>query len=165
MAPQSQRRWWRRCRLVFRAFRIAVLLVLLVLVALFAYLNEVGLPDFLKRPLVEELGKRGVELQFTRLRLRWYRGIVAENVRFGKADVETNGPMLSLKEVQVQLNHEALFHFRLEVQSLILSGGRLAWPVPETNRAPRELVATNLQAQLRFLTNDQWKLDNFKADF
>ena len=165
MAPNVQRRWWRRCRLILRAVRIGLLLLVLVLVVLGTYLNEVGLPDFLKRPVLDELRARGVDLQFSRLRLRWYRGVVAENVKFGSTGENSTNPNLSLKEVQVQLNHAALARFQLNVEALILTDGRLVWPVPDTNGTPRELVASNIQAQLHFLTNDQWRLDHFTADF
>ena len=159
-------RGWRRCRAAFRAFRIGVLVLVLVLVAAGAYLNEVGLPDFLKRPLLADLRARGVDLQFSRLRLRWHRGVVAEDVRFGSAAQESNAPSSpSLKEAQVKLDHESLARFRFRIDALILEDGRLWWPVPETNGPPRGLEATNIQAQLRFLTNDQWELDHFTASF
>ena len=82
MAPRVQRRSWRIARRLFRWCRITVLLVLLGVVISGIYLNQVGIPDFIKQPLLAKLRARGVELQFTRLRLRWYRGIVAEHVHF-----------------------------------------------------------------------------------
>ena len=156
---------WRRGRALFRAFRISVLLLVLVLVAAVTYLNEVGLPDFLKRPLLAELRASGVDLQFSRLRLRWNRGVVAEDVRFGSAQGESNAPQLTLKEVEVKLDHAALARFHVRIDRLILEQGRLVWPVPETNGPPRELEAGDIRAQLRFLTNDQWELDHFTAAF
>src|SRR5881396_2274951 len=107
-------RGWRRCRIWFRRFRITIWLLILALVWSLVYVNQIGLPSFVKKPLLEKLRARGVDLQFSRLRLRWDEGIVAENVRFGRAD-EPLGPHLTLAEVQVQLNHQALRRFRLEV--------------------------------------------------
>ena len=174
MAPQVQRspsrslraggRFWRIARRLFRWFRIFVLLLLLGGVIAGIYLNQVGLPDFIKRPLLEELRARGVELQFTRLRLRWYRGIVAENVHFGRAH-EPLGPQLSLGEVEVRLNMAALKKRHLQVDSLLLHQGRLVWPLTETNQPPEELFMDNIQTELRLLPNDQWELDKFQAHF
>jgi hypothetical protein len=139
-------------------------LVILLLVSALGYLNQVGLPDFVKRPLLEKLHSRGIDLQFTRLRLRWYRGIVAENVRFESAN-EPLTPQLKLNEVEVRLNHTALRHLQVQVDSLALRQGTFIWPLSDTNRDPSELSIENIQTDLRFLPDDQWALDNFTADF
>ena len=71
MAPAAKSRFWRKCRIYFRRFRITVLLVILALLGALIYLNQSGLPGFVKRPLLEKLRARGVDLEFSRLRLRW----------------------------------------------------------------------------------------------
>lgn len=143
---------------------MALWLMLLVLLGALVYLNQVGLPGIVKRPLLEKLRARGLELEFSRLRLSWYRGIVAEQVRFGRAH-EALSPQFTFAEVRVQLNHRALARRQLQVDALALRQGRLVWPVPETNQAPRQLALENIQTDLRFLPDDQWSLDNFKAAF
>ena len=75
-------------------------------------------------------------MSFSRLRLRWYRGLVAENVRFVRSD-ELLSPSFAIGEVQVRLNRPALVRLQLQVDSLVLREGRLVWPVAETNKAPR----------------------------
>jgi hypothetical protein len=141
-----------------------VWLLMLGLLGGFLYVNQVGLPGFIKRPLLQRLHARGLDLQFSRLRLRWYEGIVAENVRFVRAD-EPMGPSLTLKEVQVPLNFKALRRLQLQVDALVLRQGRLVWPVIETNQSVRELAIDKIQTDLRFLPEDQWALDNFQAVF
>ena len=128
MATRTKSRFWRICRVYFRRFRIAVWLVVLALVATFVYLNQVGLPGFVKKPLLENLRARGLDLQFSRLRLRWYRGLVAENVRFGRAG-EPLSPQFTIQEAQVRLNHRAMTRLQLQVDSLMLRQGRLVWPL------------------------------------
>jgi hypothetical protein len=162
--PRRKSRFWRLCRIYFRRFRIAVWLVLLVLVSGLVYLNQVGLPGLLKKPLVEALHARGLDLQFSRLRLSYSRGIVAENVRFGRAD-DPETPSLTVREIRVALNHRALTRFHLQVESLLLRQGRLVWPVATTNNAPRQLVVDNIQSNLRLLPGDEWALDNLRASF
>jgi len=164
MAPLHPRRFWRICRIYFRRFRIAVWLVILLLLGALLYVNQVGLPGFVKRPLLEKLRARGLDLQFTRLRVRWYQGIVAENVRFGQPD-EPLSPSLTLAELQVRLNYHALTRLQIQVDSVMLRQGRLVLPLAQTNQPTRELALDNIQSELRFLPNDQWRLDNFKAGF
>ncbi len=163
MAASNQGRRWRRFRRVFRGVRICVLLLVFLLIAAGGYLNEVGLPDFVKRPLLNRLEARGVDLQVKRIRLRWYRGVVAEDVRFGRAGDQAAGPQFQAREVELSLNHAALRKLQLNVDSLILHDGRLIWALEETNPAAPPLSATNLQAQLRFLPGDRWELDHFTA--
>jgi hypothetical protein len=145
--------------------RIGILLLVLVLVSLAGYLNMVGLPSFLKQPLVNTLRARGVDLQFSRMRVRWYRGIVAENVHFGPAQSDANVPQVSFKEVEVRVNHTAVAHLKIKVDSLILRGGQVVWELDETNQPTETLLVTNIQSQLRLLPDDQWQLDHFTAAF
>src|SRR6266478_3041303 len=164
MSPRQKSHFWRLCRIYFRRFRIMVWLLVLVLVGFVFYLNHVGLPDFVKNPLLEKLRARGIDLQFSRLRIRWYQGIVAENVRFGRAS-DPLSPKLTAAEVRLQFNQPALKKLQFQLDSLLLRQGRLVWPVPETNNPSRQLTVDHIQTDLRLLPNDQWALDNFRATF
>src|SRR5438876_268610 len=114
MAPPAKRS---RARRIFRAIRITILALVLLVVGAAIYLNEIGLPGFLKRPLLARLREHGIELQFTRLRFHWNRGVVAENVRFGTTGVQSNAPNFSANEVELRLDHGALAHFHFLVDS------------------------------------------------
>ncbi len=151
--------FWRKCRVCFRWCRISAWLLLLAAVCAVLWFNRIGLPDFLKTRLVATLHERGVELEFSRMRLRFERGIVAENVRIGGE--QTAGPVLTLAEVQLQLDYRELLHRQLQVDGLVLRQGKLLWPVSPTNT----LKLDNIQTALRFQTNDTWSLDNFQANF
>ena len=164
MGAHHRRRFWRICRLYFRSFRILVWLLILTALGVLIYVNQIGLPDFIKGPLLDKLRARGLDLQFSRLRLSWYQGIVAENVHFGPADLEIS-PHLNVGEVQVRLNWKALSHLRIQVDSLMLRQGRISWALLETNRAPKDLSVAGIQTDLRFLPDDEWALDNFRAQF
>jgi hypothetical protein len=161
-ATEKKRGWWPRCRRVFRGVRICTWSVIFIVLVVLTYLNEVGLPNFVKQPLLRRLQAQGVDLQFSRLRLHGFYGLVADDVRFGHAGEATAGPQFRAREVQVKLNHIALLKLQVTVDSLILHDGRLVWPDAGTNSA-RPFAATNIQAQLRFLAHDQWKLDHFTA--
>ncbi|MCX6927348.1 MAG: hypothetical protein NT154_29710, partial [Verrucomicrobia bacterium] len=163
-ATGRKRGFWRTCRLYFRRFRISVWLLILALVSALVYLTQIGLPDFAKKPLLENLRARGLDLQFSRLRLNWYRGIVADHVHFGQAD-DPLSPRLTAELVQVRLNHEALARLQIQVDGVVLRRGRLVWSLAETNQAPRQLSLEDIQAELRFPPGDEWSLDHFTAGF
>ena len=152
--------FWRNCRVCFRWCRISAWLMVLAAVCAVVWFNRIGLPDFLKTRLVATLHERGIELEFTRMRLRFGRGIVAENVRIGHAQTSAS-PVLSLAEIQLQLDFRALLRRQLQVDGIALRQGKLLWPLSSTNA----LRLDNIQTDLRFQTNDTWSLDNFQANF
>lgn len=164
MAPQKQTGRWHRFRVIFRRCRITALLIILALMGFVLYINQVGLPDFIKNPLVQKLHDRGLDLHFTRLRWRPAQGIVAENVFFGRTN-DVASPQLTMKQVQLRLDYAALLKRQFQVKSLVLRQGRLAWPVIASNAPPRELSIDNIQTDLQLLTNDVWELDNLQAQF
>ena len=159
----DQTRFWTKWRARFRLCRIAVLLFLLALVCAVLYLNQIGLPDFLKKPLVDALRQRGIALQFVRLRWNPIHGLVADNVRVGGET--SDSPSLSVQEVHLQINYRALLHRKLQLDGVVLRQGKFILPVPDTNGPPITLTLDKIQTELRFQTNDVWTLDNFQAAF
>src|SRR5439155_26149278 len=111
-----------------RRCRIATLLLALAAVGALIYLNQVGVPDFLRRPLLEKLRARGLDLQMSTLKLRFYRGLVAEDVKIGAMN-DTAGPRLTAKEAEVKLNSLALLKLKLQVRAVGLRDGKFFWPV------------------------------------
>lgn len=159
----EQTRFWTKCRTGFRVCRMSLHFLILALVCAVLYLNQIGLPEFAKRPIVEALHQHGIELQFVRLRLNFIRGIVADNVHIGG---KTPGsPSLTLQEIQLQLHYGALLHRQLQLDGVVLRQGKFTLPFSASNEPPQALVIDHIQTDLRFLTNDVWSLDNFQANF
>ncbi len=152
--------FWRKCRTGFRWVRVTVLLTVLALVCALFWFNRFGLPDFLKRRLVETLQRQGIELAFDRMRLDLVHGLVIDNVRLGHARTPED-PVFSVAEVQLQLNYRALLRRQWHVDGLVLRQGRFAWPLSPTNL----LTLDNISTDLRLQANDTWSLDQFQADF
>ena len=152
--------FWRKCRIAFRCVRFTVWAAVLLALAAFAWFNLVGLPGFLKTRLVAALHERGVDLEFTRMRLRLIHGLICDNVRIGGTQ---NGdtPVLTVREVQLRLDYPALLHRRLQVNGLVLREGNFTLPLSPTN----SLALTDLQSELRFEADDTWALDQFRAEF
>ena len=146
--------FWRKCRVAFRCARFTVWGAVLLLLAAFGWFNLIGLPGFLKTRLVAALHERGVQLEFSRMRLRFFHGLICDNVRVGAAQ-SAGGPVLTAREVQLRVNFPALLHRRLQVDGLVLHQGNFTLPLSPTN----SLALTNLQTDLRFEADDTWALD------
>ncbi len=152
-------------RRLFRYFRIACWLLVLFLVGAWVYLNQVGLPDFIKEPILTEMRQRGLDLHFSRLRLHWYRGIVAENVNFGQTGKEL-GPQVYIDDLEIRFNHEALRHLRLEVSAVVVRHARLSWRTRATGEAEwRQLSLEDVMADVQFDPDDRWVLSNAHGTF
>ncbi|HEX3628141.1 MAG TPA: hypothetical protein VH280_22250 [Verrucomicrobiae bacterium] len=156
-------RFWTKWRTRFRICRICVWLCLLALVCAVLYLNQVGLPDYVKRALVDALRQHGVTLEFVRLRLDFRRGLVADNVRIGGESPDS--PSLDVQQVQLQINYAALLHRKLQLDGVVLRRGKFILPISASNDPPVDLTLDHVQTELRFQTNDVWTLDNFQASF
>src|ERR1043165_4024863 len=102
MASRPKGRFWRICRIYFRRFRITVWCLVLGLLGAVLYMNQIGLPGIIKKPLLEKLRARGLDLEFTRLRWSWYHGIIAENVRF-RRPAEPLSPQIHVADVKLRL--------------------------------------------------------------
>lgn len=152
--------FWRRCRVCFRWLRRAALLLLLAVLGAVVWFNRVGLPDFLKQPLVAALRERGVELQFDRLRLSLARGLLADNIRVGPTGAG-NRASFSAGQVRLELNYAALLHGRLQLDGLAVHQGCFTLPLSSSNT----LTVDDIQTDLHFLPGDTWSLDNFRASF
>jgi hypothetical protein len=161
-ARPKKPRWtfWRVCRIGFRCLRILCLLVVLAAVCAFLWFNQIGVPDFVKRPVLAGLEAQGLKLEFSRLRWQWFRGLVAENISVSPVGA---GPHIAAAEAEVQLDHEALRDFHFVVTGVVLREGGLDWTVAPTNLPPRTLTVTNLSTALNFLPGDVWALPHLNA--
>ena len=154
----------RLARGLFRFFRTAVVVLLLIGAVLGLFLNKVGLPESIKRRVIAQARAKGMEVQFSRLRLRWYRGIVAEDVQI-KGTNELAGPLLFIEQAECPLNPSALRHFDWKMNSLLLRGARLVWPLSVTNKPRHTFVINRLKGELFFQKDGAWNLPSLRGDF
>ena len=154
----------RGCRRLARWCRISVLAGILTVLICLVYLNRIGLPDFVKNRLVAGLHERGLDLDFNRVRLHWYRGIEVDQINLGGIE-SSSSPQLYIDEAEVRLDYSALRHWRLEVRGLAIRRARLVWPLAQADTNAPPLSLEDITTELRFLPNDQWELDRFRARF
>ena len=158
-APSRLRRLSRRlCRWLF----LLVLVLVLALGSLALFLNQVGLPDPVKKRLVAELKAQGWEVEFTQMRLRWRRGIVVEDLRLQRAH-DPAGPQLFLDRAECRLDPAALRRLELEVEAVKLEGGRLLWRFSGTNGVRTSFRLNEAVGELLFRPGDQWELRSLEA--
>lgn len=153
---------WRTARRLFRYLRIAVLLLVLGLIGFALYLNRVGLPGFLRRPLLAKLQVHGIHLNCDRLRWAFYRGVIASEVTFGPPGAE-HGLRAAAREIAILPDLDALLRGELDLRQVSLSGATLRFALPATNGTPAELVLTNLTAAFNLLPNGHVELTQFSA--
>ena len=153
----ARRRGWRIFFGVFKWCRVSLLLLLFVVIIIGLFLNRVGLPAWLERRVEEQFRASGWEVKFSRLRLHWYNGIVAEDLHLQRTNA-MRGPHLFLQTAEFRLNAKALRHLRLEADSVMLKGGQLRWELPGTNQARRTLALDDIGGELIFRPDDRWEL-------
>jgi hypothetical protein len=132
---------------IFKWCRVTILFAIFLVVAAVSYLQLVGLPDFLKNPLLRALRQRGFEAQFASARLDWGPSILIENAAFSPTN-QAAGPRLSSEWTQLNLNAAAAFHARLQVDSFEVRQAGLLLPVSPTNQEPLSLSDVNLSVKL-----------------
>ena len=157
-----QRRGVRAARTVFRWCRITLWFAVLLVVAAGAYLHLVGLPEFLKPPLLQMVRDRGFDARFTNARLDWGPAILIENAGFNPTN-RSSGPHLSAGLTEIKLNWAALLRWRLKADSVDVLDGQVKIPVSE--RYGNVLSLDHVQLRMRLFSNDVAQLNDFRAVF
>jgi hypothetical protein len=149
---------------MFRWCRISVWLILLVAVSFVAYFHLIGLPEFLKQPLLERLLASDIAAQFSNMQLGWRRGpsIIIDNVSFSRPD-QPLSPSLTASRAELALDWKALLRARLHGRSLQVVNAQWRLPVSET---PGDaLLLSGVTLDMRFDTNDIVRLETCRGLF
>jgi uncharacterized protein involved in outer membrane biogenesis len=154
----------RRVWSIFRWCRITVWLAVFVVVAAVAYLHLVGLPDYVKRPMLRRLEAHGITAEFSNMQLGWRRGpsVIIEDAAF-KRFHQPLSPRLSARRAELELSWDALLHSQVNVRSLLVSSAQLELPVSE--KKGDALVLNNVALDLQFYSNDVARLETCRGLF
>ncbi|HEY3914896.1 MAG TPA: hypothetical protein VGN61_10460, partial [Verrucomicrobiae bacterium] len=145
-----QRKGIRTARKVFRWCRLVVWLVLLVAVGELAYLHLVGLPDFLKRPLLEKIRERGFVARFANAQLTLGPIILIDNASFNGTN--KSGALISAAKTEIHLNWDALLHGHVKMDSVEIVSGAVEFPV--SKRFGKKLSLDDVYIKMDLTTND-----------
>jgi hypothetical protein len=157
LALASGRSRKRRFRWAFRCLRITLLLLLFLGICAFLWLNQRGLPAFLREPVLGQLRAQGLEVGVTRLRLRGYQTIVAEDVRLEQKAAGL-APRVAARQLVIHTQLGALLRGQVRLRGAVLEEGTLWLPLLASNVPPREVVVTRLHAQMDFHSQQRWQL-------
>lgn len=136
------------------------MLLLAILVAAI-YLNTIGLPGVLKEPLLTELRERGWNVEFTRMRWRWFKGIVIENPTFSPVDPASHSKF-SASRAEVNMDFSYKKKSKVVLKSIFIREGEFSTFI-ETNTPP--LVVQNIEARVHLLPGDRLIIEPFEAQF
>jgi hypothetical protein len=164
MHPFFQRPGVRRARLLFRWCRITVWVFLLIIIGAIAYLHMVGLPDFVKRPLLRRLMAEGLAAEFSNMQLGWWRGpsVIIENAAFSRSH-DPLSPKISTTRAEMAVDWRSLLHNQVVPRSLQILNARLEVPVSITNGD--SLVINKTVLDVHFSSNDVARIDNCRGTF
>ncbi len=158
MPPARERQFWRRLRIALRWCRFCAWALLLALVLGVFYLHQVGVPGTFRAMVLSALRDRGLDVQCRRLRLHWYHGLVADDVRLVPAR-QVGAPQVEFDEVVLNLQWRALWRRQIRVQTLDLRDGRVELPLAAANEPPESLALEGISARLRFDPGGAWNLE------
>jgi len=158
----KRKRIWRWCRWAIRGLRLVLLLAIFLLLAGFIWFNQVGMPEFAKTSLQEELNSRGLEVEFKRMYWKWFQGIVTEDLTVRPSEGRI-GPSIQIESADVDLDLKRLAQLDVSVTSIELYHGRGRWEIAVSNEPPKILTIKKLNTDIRFLPDDRWQLTHFNA--
>ncbi|MGZ8941089.1 MAG: hypothetical protein ACXW32_17935, partial [Limisphaerales bacterium] len=146
--------------MAFRWFRIVLLMALALVVGAILWSNIFGVPGFVESAIRKEVRRRGIELDFTKLRLKGFRHLVASDVRF-TSDL-TNAPLFTVKEAEFIVDYDRLKSGQFEVSGIRLSSGHLNLPLGEG--VGKSLIVSNINTDVFFVPGDVVRVMDFSAE-
>ncbi len=162
MAPASKPTRWRSTRTALRWVRRVGLGLLLLGVLAALYLDRIGVPGPVRALVVGALLDRGITVEFARLRMHWYRGLVAEGLKGHRTGLQ-EVPQVEFAELTLNLHWPALLRGRFDLQNLDFRNGRIRIPLQLTNEPPESLDVEIPDARLRIAAGDTWILEELTA--
>lgn len=152
-----------RRRRLFRVCRKLAVLTLGGLVCAVVYVNQIGLPGFIKNPLVARLEARGVATEFSRLRWRWHEGLVAEDLVLRQVGAP-GGPEFQSAEASVRLDLDQLLRADVRIASVGVRRGQFSWVLPGTNGLTA-LQLDDIAAEVAVAGDQSLNLQHFTSRF
>jgi len=152
-----------RRRRLFRVCRKLALLILCALVGAVVYVNQIGLPGFIKNPLLARLEGRGIQAEFSRLRWRWHEGLVAEDLILRQRGA-IGGPEFQSAEACMRLDLARLLRAGVRIESVGVRRGQFSWVLPGTNGLTA-LQLDDIAAEVAVAGDQTLNLQHFTSRF
>src|SRR3954462_1214373 len=128
MAVSRSRRFWQISRRVFRWFRIFVFFFIFLAVFAAVYLHEIGVPGFIKGPVLDRIHQHGVDVQFSNIRWQWPGSIVVNDAVFALTN-QTASPKFSSSKAELHFDIPWSQPKKWTLSGVTVAAGNLYWPV------------------------------------
>jgi hypothetical protein len=148
---------WSALKMSFRTLRILLLFFLLGAIGLFGYLYFNGLPESWKKSVLQELAKRGIEIELADIRLDPFRGVIAQGVRYQPRPNE----LVTVGEVALDLDLFDLIRKRFAFDSVKISGSDIQI---ENGQLTKPLQIRRTSAAVRFANKGILFLEPLEGD-
>ena len=131
----------------------------------FFHLAYIGLPGFLKEPVLEVVREQGLELDYSRIRFVPLRGLLADQVNIRIRGESDRKPLL-VRELGFRFDWKPLFRFSPpRLGAISLSGGTAARAIEGAPGEPAAVLRLeDLSGEIEFGVDDVWRLTWLNAD-
>lgn len=156
MEDVRPKKFWRVSRRIFRWTRIVCLFFLFLVVFTVVYVHEIGIPGFIRKPILEQLRNTGVDIEFDNMRWSW-----PNRIHFDAPSLSslTNSALkLAASGLDFEVDLASASRKQLRIDSFSLKQGTLTVPLSNTNT--NTLLLTNLSTAIYFLGSNTLRIQN-----
>ena len=129
------------------ALRSVQLLLFVAVPAVILWLQFVGLPGFLRGPVVDAARQQGLDLEFSRMRVSIFQGLVLDDVRLSAKSLPPDNE-LAVDRASIAVDWRRLLQGKFEISALELHGAQVYLPVAAADGVTRSLRVTKARGRL-----------------
>jgi len=129
------------------ALRSVQLFFFVAVPAVILWLQFVGLPGFLHQPVIDAARSEGLDLEFSRMRVSIFQGLVLDDVRLSAKNLPEKNEV-AVDRAALAVNWRELLRGKFEIGALELRGAQLYLPVQAADGVVRSLRLTKARARL-----------------
>ncbi|MFM8657379.1 MAG: hypothetical protein ACKOD5_09650, partial [Chthoniobacterales bacterium] len=129
------------------ALRSVQLFFFVAVPAVILWLQFIGLPGFLREPVVNAARNEGLDLKFSRMRVSIFQGLVLDDVRLSAENLPEKSEV-AVDRASLAVNWRELLRGKFELGALELRGAQLYLPIASKDGVTRSLRLTKARARL-----------------
>jgi hypothetical protein len=129
------------------ALRSVQLFFFVAVPAVILWLQFIGLPGFLREPVVAAARNEGLDLKFSRMRVSILQGLVLDDVRLSAKNLPEKSEV-AVNRASLAVNWRELLRGKFELGALELRGAQLYLPIASKEGVTRSLRLTKARARL-----------------
>ncbi len=132
-SPMKLRRFIHKLRMFFT---ILIVLGIVGVISAVIYLHSVGVPDFVREQVLDELKKRNIHLTFDSLKYKLNQGLVGENIKVFNDNKHEN-QVFAAEALTIDMDKTKLLRQVYELDSASIFNGAISLPIaPDIPNSP-----------------------------